>query len=81
MKKAKKVIGMEVEHGRGWIYVLPSGDCRATVYSTDSNNTNLSPIVLDYVCLCTNPMIEGGVKGTEQKLEALTIPTFVPSDW
>jgi hypothetical protein len=70
MKKAKKVIGMEVEHGRGWIYVLPHGDCRG--------HTSL---VLDYVCLCTNPLIEGGVKGTEQQLEALTVPAFVPSDW
>lgn len=85
MKKAKKVIGMEIEHGRGWIYVLPSGDCRAMVNSADIDPflgaIHQSSLILDYVCFCTNPPIEGGIKGTEQQLEVLMTPSFSPLDW
>jgi hypothetical protein len=84
MKKAKKVIGMEVESSRGWIYVLPHGDCRAMTL-TPSNDRQRpilhSSLVLDFLCLCTNPPVEGGVKGVEQQLEVLMTPTFSPVDW
>ena len=86
MKKAKKVIGMEVENSRGWIYVLPHGDCRAMNPSSWAATSSSRPIlhsslIVDYLCLCTNPPVEGGIKGVEQQLEVLMTPSLSAVNW
>lgn len=86
MKKAKKVIGMEVENSRGWIYVLPHGDCRAMNPSNWAASSSSRPIlhsslILDFLCLCTNPPVEGGIKGVEQQLEVLMTPSLSVANW
>jgi hypothetical protein len=67
MKKAKKVIGIELEQTKGWIYVFPSGECRG--------------VDVDYLCYCISPYLDEGIKGIEQKLEILMMPTASSTDW
>lgn len=82
MKKARKVMGVELEQNRGWLYVLPNGECRAkNMDENESNSILSSSLLLDYVCFCTSPIIDGGLKSIEQQLEILMAPVLSPTDW
>ena len=82
MKKARKVMGVELEQSRGWLYVLPNGECRGKNMDENESNTSMtSSLLLDYVCLCTTPSIDGGIKSIEQQLEVIVAPVLSPNDW
>mmetsp|Transcript_16847 Transcript_16847/g.25337 ORF Transcript_16847/g.25337 Transcript_16847/m.25337 type:complete len:757 (-) Transcript_16847:91-2361(-) len=84
LRKARKAVGVEIDHGMGWMYALPFGDSRDRNEQPNSPQNGVtfsSSIIIEYVCLCTSPPIEGGIKGLEQKLEIMMMPSRAHSDW
>jgi hypothetical protein len=78
LKKAKKAVSVQIDHGRGHMFVLPStGDVRDSA-AGDHGNGGLH---LDYVCLCTTPPIEDGLRGLELRMETMVMPSAAESDW
>jgi hypothetical protein len=79
LKQSKKYVGLQLEHNMGWIYTFPpSKRPGGRVTSAESKRggpvDNAEVVNVDYVCVCTDSFIEGGLKLLEQRLEILLSP-------
>lgn len=78
LKKARKAVSVQIDYGRGQLFVLPTiGDVR-DVSTGDHGSVGVH---LDYVCLCTCPPIEDGLRGLELRMETMVMPSAAETDW
>ena len=79
LKQSRKRVGLQLEHGMGWMYTLPQSRRQGgRVNSADSkrgisvDNADVAELV--YISVCTDTVIDGGLRLLEQRLEVLLSP-------
>lgn len=88
LRGSKKAVGLQLEHGMGWLYTLPpsrrqGGRASASPTSNSAEGrragttgfNNAEVVSLEYICVCTDSLLEGGLKLLEQRLEVLLTPS------
>ena len=80
LRCSKKVVGLQLEHGMGWVYTIPPSRRQGGRVSTSDGKkatfSNAEVISLEYICVCTDSVVEGGLKLLEQRLEVLLAPSL-----
>ena len=79
LKKARKCLVVQIDHGRGHMFVIPKGEIKDS--GGDAGSFSAGGVYVDYVCLCTSPPIEDGLRGLELRMETMAMPTSAEGDW